>query len=447
MLSFPSAPLLRKYKLLLVAPLALLLSACDLEVTATPGGTVTSDPAMINCRANSGTCVVRDYEDLDHLYNVSEAQLTAIPDPGYRFAGWAGCDSKKRLQCWVDLDDDIAVTATFKPLDYATGGTPGETLRFVAVGDFGTGAYQQELVANAMRNVCDGLGGCEFAIGLGDNIYDENPQSPYADAFVAKFEHPMRRANFPFYMTLGNHDNSLIIDGIGNFNRTGEVQVEYGNRTDRLTDRWIMPSRYYQHSHPASAGAPTATFLALDSNPFMTVFELDMEYWVWYEWQQAQWARNALASSNATWKIAYAHHPYLSNGLHGNAGNYEGVPAVELFTARFSGETYRRWVKDNICGKVDLYVSGHDHDLQLLHSIPECGNTIFMVSGAGAKTRPLEADQRRNPYMFQQGDTLGFAIADIVGNNLTITFYTVNPQDGQATAAYSQTFKRRARSG
>ena len=313
------------------------------------------------------------------------------------------------------------------------------------MGDFGTGTIQQEMVGNAMADVCDQRGGCNFAIGLGDNIYDENPQTPYADAFVHRFEHPFRNAQFPFYMTLGNHDNSLIIDGIGNFNRTGEVQVEYSYRTDRLTDRWKMPARYYRHDHPAGAGAPTATFLALDSNPFMTVFELDMEYWVWYEWKQGKWARDALASSNATWKIAYAHHPYLSNGLHGNAGNYEGVPVLELFTARFSGETYRRWLVDNICGKVDLYVSGHDHDLQLLHSIPECGNTIIMVSGAGAKTRSLEAGATRNPYWYQQGDTLGFSIGEINGNNLTLTFYTVNPSDGKASIAHQQTFKRRKR--
>ncbi len=434
-------------RLVLVLAASLLVSACDLKVVATTGGTVTSSPAMINCRADGGTCLVRNYEDMRKKFGISRAQLIATPDAGYRLSHWNGCDSTERLHCWVNLDSDIEVKAVFKPLDYATDGDPNVSLRFVAVGDFGTGAREQELVANAMGSVCNQKGGCEFAIGLGDNIYDENPQSPYEDAFDRKFEQPMRNANFPFYMALGNHDNSLIIDGIGNWNRTGEIQVEYSHRNDRATDRWIMPSRYYQHSHPENSGAPTATFLALDSNPFMTVFEIDPEYWVWYEWNQGEWARNALAGSNAQWKIAYGHHPYLSNGMHGNAGNYEGIKPIDLFTRRFSGENYRRWLEKNICGKVDLFVAGHDHDLQLLHSIPECGNTIFMISGAGAKTRQLEGDATRNPFIYQQGNVLGFVIAEIQGNSITITFYTVSPDDGVATVAHKQTFKRRLRAG
>ena len=37
-------------------------------------------------------------------------------------------------------------------------------------------------------------------------------------------------------------------------------------------------------------------------------------------WLTDEWA----GGSTGTWRIAYGHHPYLSNGPHGNAGMYEG---------------------------------------------------------------------------------------------------------------------------
>ena len=439
------APVSRWFRTVLLAVTALMLAACDLEVSTTSGGKVTSNPAMINCRASSGTCVVRNYERMN--LNVSTAQLIATPDAGYRLSHWSGCDRTERLHCYKNLSGNISIRAHFERIPLASGGSPSEKLRFVAVGDFGSGNSKQELVGNAMGSVCNQLGGCDFAIGLGDNIYGEAPQTPYSDAFVAKFEHPFRNAQFPFYMTLGNHDNDLLFDGFGNFNRAGEVQVEYSHRTDRVTDRWRLPSRYYEHSHPQGAGSPTATFVALDSNPFMTILESDLSYWVWYEWAQGAWVRDVLARSNAIWKIAYAHHPYLSNGSHGNAGNYDGVVpiSVDPFTNRFSGNTYRQWLENNICGKVDVYVSGHDHDLQLLHSIPECSNTIIMVSGAGSKTRSLKAGETRNPFWYQRGDVLGFAIGEIEGDKLTLKFYTVSEENGLTTLAYQRTFPRRQR--
>ena len=42
---------------------------------------------------------------------------------------------------------------------------------------------------------------------------------------------------------------------------------------------------------------------------------------------------------------------------------------------------------DYVCGDIDVYFSGHDHNRQWLE--PTCG-TDFIVSGAGAKTTDLE---------------------------------------------------------
>ena len=58
------------------------------------------------------------------------------------------------------------------------GGVPAEpVLRFVALGDGGEGNTRQYAVAEAMRTVCIDKGGCEFALYLGDNIYDSGADS------------------------------------------------------------------------------------------------------------------------------------------------------------------------------------------------------------------------------------------------------------------------------
>lgn len=436
--------LLGRTRPLLLALAGLLLAGCDFEVVTTQGGTVVSDPAGINCRAGSGTCIVKNYERLGDGNDNVTTRLTAIPDAGWRFSHWKGCDSTRHLHCWKQMKGDIRIEAAFTPITPAAASGNTGTLRFVAVGDFGKGNANQRLVGDAMQRVCDQSGGCDFAIGLGDNIYGAQPQDSYDNLFETKFEQPFANVRFPFYMALGNHDNSLIIDGGGNFNHRGEIQVAYSHRTDRSSNKWIMPARYYVHSHPQGALNPLATFFALDSNPFMSPLDINPDYFfLRYADEQATWLRQALASNRAPWKIAYAHHPYLSNGLHGNAGNYDSLLPVGPLTYRLSGELYRQWLQKHVCGKVDVYVAGHDHDVQLLHSVPECGNTILLLSGAGADPRAF-VDRKRNPVIYQQDNQLGFAIGEISGDTLRVKIYSVSGTDGAAMLRFQQAFPRRA---
>jgi Calcineurin-like phosphoesterase len=77
---------------------------------------------------------------------------------------------------------------------------------FVAFGDMGDGSDAQTQVAHAMYNVCQ-REGCDFVLGLGDNIYPHSVRSVHDPAFQAKFEHPYGRfQGLDFWMILGNHD-------------------------------------------------------------------------------------------------------------------------------------------------------------------------------------------------------------------------------------------------
>jgi hypothetical protein len=137
---------------------------------------------------------------------------------------------------------------------------------------------------------------------------------------------------------------------------------------------------------------------------------------------QASWLDGALAGSEATWTFAFGHHPLFSNGQHGDAGGGDRTATPLL----------RDFLMAGVCGKVDVYFSGHDHDLQWLKARPECGATEFIVSGAGAKTRELADDH--NPAWFAQGGTLGFVWVEVEGGTFRAVFH-----DGEGKVLFERT--------
>ena len=75
-----------------------------------------------------------------------------------------------------------------------------------------------------------------------------------------------------------------------------------------------------------------------------------------------------------------------------------------------------RWGLD-VCGRADVYLSGHDHSLQWL--TPTCNGTHLMVSGGGASAT---TNDTTNPVHYQTTD-LGFLYVELNGRTFTGTFY------------------------
>lgn len=305
-------------------------------------------------------------------------------------------------------------------------------LRFVAIGDMGTGDQYQQWVADAIEQVCE-ENTCDFAIGLGDNIYEAGVTGVNDEQFFTKFERPYRHLDFPFYMALGNHDNSYTALGAGINNIRGEIQVEYTWNPNRPSNKWNMPARYYDFSMPDNE-TPLIDFFAMDSNPIGGGLDASQAYWrAPYTKAHQEWLTNKLATSSAPWRIAFAHHPYISNGKHGNAGWYDGIWLL--------GNEYKLFLESTICDKVDLLVTGHDHDLQWLEAKPACGKTEFVISGAGGKTRSLK-DTHKNSAFFQEGDVLGFVIFTVSETSLTGDVYRVSIEDGTVDLAFSRSLSK-----
>jgi tartrate-resistant acid phosphatase type 5 len=276
--------------------------------------------------------------------------------------------------------------------------TPG-VVRFVALGDGGEGNEAQYQVGQAMADLCCTLG-CDLALYLGDNFYDDGVSSLEDMQFDTKFELPYADLDIPFYVVLGNHDSGGL-GGAGFEFWRGAIQVDYTN----VSDKWTMPNEYYAFVQEH------VTFVGLDTNALMWGHQVS---------EQREFVADTIDAATTPWVIAFGHHPYISNGKHGDAGAYEGIPGIPIL----SGGSVKSFFDDEICGRVDLYFSGHDHNRQWL---PRACDTQLVVSGAAAKTtgfreRAIVGGLRHNgPY--NDDDTAGFFWGEIDGNTLRARFY------------------------
>ena len=246
-------------------------------------------------------------------------------------------------------------------------------IRFVALGDAGQGDENQYAVAQALVDVC-AENGCDFALFLGDNFYPDGVESTDDPLWQSNFEEPYANLDLVFRPAMGNHDW-----GFGGGTSHVDAPVAY----TQISSKWNMPADHYTFT------AGDTTFYALDTQLLDAGSGEAQPIWI-----PAQ-----RAASTTTWNIAYGHHPYISNGPHGNA----------------TGDLSNFFV-DHICGDYDVYLSGHDHTLQWLEET--CGTT-FIVSGAGSSTYGIVGS---NPTRFE-ASSLGFLWVEIDGNTFTGVFY------------------------
>jgi hypothetical protein len=82
--------------------------AFNLTVAKVGNGSVTSNPAGIDCGADCN-------EAFRLMTPATAVTLTATPDVGYKFMGWTGGCSGKTTTCTVSMSTTKTVTATFKP--------------------------------------------------------------------------------------------------------------------------------------------------------------------------------------------------------------------------------------------------------------------------------------------------------------------------------------------
>ena len=308
-------------------------------------------------------------------------------------------------------DPSVEKTTSSPPMP-TTPTIPEDTaIRFVALGDAGEGNLAQYAVADAMEVVC-AQRGCDFALYLGDNFYDTGVSGVDDEQFYTKFESPYEELDFPFYVVMGNHD--LGFDGIGLEFWKAPYYVEYTVQSTK----WTMPDTYY------SQQVGNVALFGLDTTEIF--FDLADDQQRWLD------AKLTAVDPSTDWIIAFGHHPYVSNGRHGNAGEYEGIPDWVPGAGIPRGDYIKEFFDESVCGKVDIYFAGHDHNRQWLEDT--CGTT-FVVSGAGAKTTDLEG--RGTPTLFEDDTREGFLWVEIDGLRLTASFF-----DREGTEDYQLSYTK-----
>lgn len=272
----------------------------------------------------------------------------------------------------------------------------GDSVRFIVLGDQGSGGRGQRDVAEAMnRKAAEDP--VEFVVLLGDNFYSWGVKSVDDPQWDTKFEkmYSYPSLQVPFYAVLGNHGH------YGN----PFAQVRYTGKSSR----WKMPAAYYTFSVMIDDSLQVQ-FFALDTTSILYQKNGSID--------QLQWLDEQLRTSKAEWKIVYGHHPVYSSGLYGKDEHL--IKVLEPVFQKY---------------KVDLYMSGHDHDLELIRS---GSGTFYLISGAGSYPRPVKAGRNT---LFALSST-GFAWISILKGKMTIQFYSVN---GSKEYEYSIERKQQSR--
>jgi len=238
---------------------------------------------------------------------------------------------------------DPAATHAIPPFTVPPAKPDVNYLRFLVIGDWGTGRPDQHAVAEAMalRARTEPV---SFILTVGDNFYESGVKDTNDPLWKTAFEdmYAIQGLEVPFYASLGNHDHKGSV----------QAQIDYGS----VNPRWKMPHEYYNFSNTLPDGTKIE-FFAIDTEPLT---KKKPGYDV-----QIGWLNRELEGSDAHWKIVFGHHPFFSNG--DEHGDDPGL--AELLKPIF--EKY----------KVDVFMAGHEHTLEMLKPV---NGVNYFVSGAAA---------------------------------------------------------------
>jgi hypothetical protein len=235
----------------------------------------------------------------------------------------------------------------------------------LAFGDFGQGTTFQKDTAKGMLQY-HRSNPFDFGITLGDNFYSVGMDSPSDPRWESWWEDLYTPLGIEIYASLGNHDWGQPNSPAAEILYTGKSKS------------WRMPATHYTFT------AGPAQFFSLDTDAFST--------------NQLLWLKEELQKSTAKWKIVYGHHPIYSHGQHGNTPKLirDLLPVLK--------------------GRADVYICGHEHDLQ--HLKPEDGVHFFVSGGGGARVRPIESGSRS---LFSASAN-GFSVLEANDRALTVRF-------------------------
>jgi tartrate-resistant acid phosphatase type 5 len=282
-----------------------------------------------------------------------------------------------------------------------------QTLRFIVTGDAGSTHSQlrEGMLAVMKQTPIDAI------LLVGDNFYPCGVTST-DDPQWTKITQHFGPTNLPIYAVLGNHDYGDQQErGQTDYWTCGHPDPQAEVAATEKIAKWNMPARNY------TLHSPLADFVMIDTQPVALNFPKTYAGSLGADGEKA-WIATALDGTHAHWRIVVGHHTMFSSGMHGRTNNATQTRVRELLPL----------FRDN---QVDLYICGHDHDMELLGGLQRGpkSDPLFLVSGAGSGTgeiRPRHANLKEPPTIYPPlpiTQVLGFAVLEIDATHLTVTFF------------------------
>lgn len=230
------------------------------------------------------------------------------------------------------------------------------SVRFVVIGDTGTGTDKQHELAEVMMRYRQAFP-FEFVLMMGDNMYGSEKTVDYKTKFEDVYR-PLLDQKVKFYASLGNHDDS----------------------NQRFYEFFNMDGQEYYKFTKGNV-----SFYSLNSN--------------YMDKKQIDWLNDKLASDRSEWKVAYFHHPpYSSGSAHGS-------------------DTKLREVVEPIFlqNGVNVVFAGHEHFYERIK--PQKG-IYYFISGSGGKLRQGDV-KKGSPLTDKAYDRdLSFMLLEVAGDQM-----------------------------
>jgi len=358
----------------------------DIEFTARSGFNENIAGAV------AGTLRAIDPDSGDtHTFTVDDARFEIVGNQ-LKLKDGVRLDFERNPQVTLNVTaTDAGGMSVTRPLTIAVGDV--DEIRFAAFGDYGISSATAR-VAQLVSSL-----NVDFIVTTGDNIYSTTPIDTQIGQFYSSYIGNYKGAYGTgssidrFFPAIGNHEYEDLAGG---------------TNASAYFDYFTLPGneRYYDFR------MGPVHFFALNSEPQEPDGNSRTS-------AQAQWLREALANSDAPFKIVYMHTPAYSSGVHGNS-------------------TTRQWPFEEWGATAVL--TGHDHIYERILRDDDGDGTLmpYFVTGLGGAGRyeltgtPVQGSAARysadwGTMLVQASDTtLTFEFISLEGGGTVIDSYTID---------------------